>query len=60
MLHISKTACMKHHHYTNHLATAHSGFSLGFISDQMFLNRLLKFNAKFINKIVNFSNFIVR
>ena len=57
MLHIPESAGVKDDHQGDQLATAHPGLSLGLIAQGMFLNGLFKFNAEFIDKVENFSNF---
>lgn len=59
VFHIPETSSMKHHHDGNDLTGTQFQSPLGFISQNVFFNRIVKFNAEFVNKIENFGNFVV-
>ena len=60
VFHVSKPSKMKRNHDSDYFTTTHFRDPFRFISDKVFLNRFLKRKTEFINKIENFSNFIVR
>ena len=60
MFHVSISPRVKHYHQSNDLTTTtHFRLSLGFIPQDMFLNRFIKFKAEIINKVENIGNFII-
>jgi hypothetical protein len=59
MFEISIPTCMKHNHDSNDFTTAHSGLSLGCISQKAVFDGIVKFYAELIGKIENFRNFSV-
>lgn len=50
---------MKKDEYTDHLAVAHPGRSLGFLTQNEVFSVLFKILAEFIDNTENISNFVV-